>query len=111
MEAYKPETMKDFEMLKRNDCIIVQWSDNYIKHTPKSKKISCYNIYQVKKDDKEVICKRKDNHYFNYKMYLEGKSTAEEVLIIASDSYIKEVSNEEFKRLLKRGLKQNGCMI
>ena len=71
--------------LRKGDLIVVKWSDDWVRHTPGAKKIKPYNVVDVYKDSNEVICQKKGNHYFNYRMYLDGKSSAEEVLMIYLD--------------------------
>lgn len=70
---------QQFKELKKGDFIIVKWLKGYAEHTPNCKEIMSYNIYQNKSYHHEIICRIKGNHYFNYRMYLEGKSGALEV--------------------------------
>lgn len=72
---------EQFEQIKKGDLILVKWSDYYVKHTPKTKNIMFYNVYENKSKDSytEIICQRKDNHFFNYMRYLEKLSNALEV--------------------------------
>lgn len=70
---------EQFEELKKGDFITVKWCDNYVKHVPGCKKIMSYNIYENKEKQKEIICQKRNNHYFNYERYLEGLSGALEV--------------------------------
>lgn len=73
---------KQFKKLKKGDLIIVKWNDYWISHMPKSKSIMMYRVIENKESDKEIICTKKDNHYFNYKKYLEKTSVALEVFKI-----------------------------
>lgn len=70
---------EQFEELKKGDFIIVKWSEYWVRHTSKSNEIMAYNIYQNKDSDKEIICQKKDNHFFNYERYLNKTSRALEV--------------------------------
>lgn len=70
---------EQFEELKKGDFIIVKWWDYTVKHVPGCKKIMSYNIYENKANQKEIICQKRNNHYFNYENYLEGTSGALEV--------------------------------
>lgn len=72
-------TEEQFKNLKKDELILVKWTDNWVKHMPKAKNVMFYNIYQNKSEQKEIICKRKNNHYFNYDRYLQGLSSALEV--------------------------------
>lgn len=76
---------EQFEELKKGDFIIVKWWDNYVKHVPGCKRVMAYNIYQNKVDCKEIICQKKNNHYFNYERYLEGLSGALKVYRVIED--------------------------
>lgn len=82
MRSFTPDEHEDFAQLKEGDFIVVKWSDYWVKHTPGARKIMAYNVADVNQYDNEIICQKKDNHYFNWNLYLEGRSSAEEVLII-----------------------------
>lgn len=73
------DTEEQFKQLQKDDLILVKWNDYFVKHTPKSKNIMFYNVYENKVLQDEIICQIKDNHYFNYKRYLKGLSSAIEV--------------------------------
>lgn len=72
-------TVEQFEQIKKGDLLLVKWSDNFLKHTQMAKKVMLYTIYENKYTDFEIICQKKDNHYFNYMMQLSGLSSALEV--------------------------------
>lgn len=71
------ENIEQFKHLKKGDMILVRWSDYYIKHTKGIKPIMLYEIPKILGN--EVICQSRNNHYFNFKLYLEKKSVALEV--------------------------------
>ena len=73
------DNIEKFEKLNKDDLILVKWTNYFVKHTPQSKNIMFYNIYENKDNQQEIICQRKDNHYFNYDRYLKGLSNAIEV--------------------------------
>lgn len=73
---------EEFLNLKKGDILIVKWSENWLDHMSKAKEIMFYNIYENKSSCNEIICQKKDNHYFNYNLYLEGRSAALEVYTI-----------------------------
>jgi hypothetical protein len=79
MEFIELDTPTDFEYLEKGDTIIVKWSDYAVKHTPGMKKTHLYKIYDNKPDYHEIICQKRGNHYFNYRMFCLGSSAAEEV--------------------------------
>ena len=73
------DTSEKFKQLKKGDTILVKWNNYFVKHTPKSENIMAYKIYENKANQEEIICRLKDNHYFNYDRYLQGLSNALEV--------------------------------
>lgn len=70
MKLKLADKLEDFTSLKKDDIVIVKWTDFYVKHHEGSKKVQSYNIYENKTRCNEIICKLKGNHYFNYMMYL-----------------------------------------
>jgi len=81
--TYTPKCIEDFETLKKGDLILVEWDDYFVKHTPKTQKVMAYKIFEVYPEGGEIICKKKNNVYFNYTGYLVGKSHAKRVLIVS----------------------------
>ena len=71
------DNIEQFKQLKKGDMILVRWSDYYIKHTKCIKTIMFYEIQKILGN--EVICQSRNNHYFNYDMYLKRNSVALEV--------------------------------
>ena len=83
MNLIRSDTLEKVKKLKAGDMIIVKWSNNWVKHTRKSlKKKKAYNIEEIRDYNKEIICNRKNNYYFNYEMFLNGESSAEDVFLI-----------------------------
>lgn len=72
-------TIVQFEQLQIGDLILVKWKNSWVKQTPKAKSIMFYNIYDNRLETKEIICQKKDYHFFSYEMYLKGESGAKEV--------------------------------
>lgn len=70
--------IEQFQELKKNDAILVKWDENFVRHHD-TKEIMFYNISENKSDQHEIICKLKNNHYFNYGRYIEKLSSALEV--------------------------------
>ena len=70
-----------FNNLKKGDYILVKWSDYNVKHDRNINKIMSYPIVEIK-ENKEIIFKMPENHYFNWERYLLGLSGAEEVYFI-----------------------------
>ena len=83
-------TKEQFIDIKKGELILVKWAENWVRHTPRSKKVTLYSIYDIKHYDEEVICQRKDNHYFNYDRYLQGVSGALEVYRVIVDERVDE---------------------
>lgn len=79
MEFIKLKTLNDFYNLKKGDTIVVKWGDYFLSHTRNSKRIMIYEIFENRKEQTEIICQWEDNHFFNYKLHLYGKSSALEV--------------------------------
>lgn len=79
-------TVEQFEGLKKNELILVKWSDDWVRHMPKAKNVMFYNVYENKAEQGEIICQRKDNHYFNYDLYLKKSSSALEVYKVMDDN-------------------------
>lgn len=77
-------TKEEFEKLEKGELILVKWDDYFVKHTPKTINIMLYAIYENKASHEEIICQRKDNHYFNYDRHLQGLSSALEVYKVIS---------------------------
>jgi hypothetical protein len=73
------DTEEDFEKLKKGDLILVKWADYWVEHTPGADKVMLYKIHENKYQDKEIICQKKNNHFFDYEMYLNIESMALEV--------------------------------
>lgn len=83
--TYQPTTIEDFESLQKGDVIIVRWHKQFLKSHKGSKELMAYRVHEVKKDQHEIVCQLKDNHYFNYHLYLgldENKSNALEVVFV-----------------------------
>ncbi|HEY5585684.1 MAG TPA: hypothetical protein VIK78_14510 [Ruminiclostridium sp.] len=72
-------TDEQFKQIQKGDLILVKWNNYFVKHTPKSKIVMFYNVFDNKESHNEIICQRKGNHYFNYLVYLQGESSAKEV--------------------------------
>ena len=68
---------EDFQKLKKGDMIIVEWDKTGTGK--RGKKIIMYQIYEVKHSLHEIICRYNGNHYFNYRMFMERRSCANDV--------------------------------
>jgi len=87
MNITKLKKEQDFINIKKDDTIIVKWNEYWCKHhfnkkDKYHKSIQLYRIVENKKSHNEIICsmtKNRNNHYFNWKMYLNNTSQALEV--------------------------------
>ncbi len=70
MDIKELKSLEDFKSLTFGQQILVEWSDYFVKHHEKSCKVMLYRIYKHKRDQTEIICQVKENHYFNYNMFL-----------------------------------------
>jgi len=84
MNFKKLETIHDFENLKEGDRIIVKWSDYFIKNH-KAKKIKMYYEIDTIPEQQDVICQCRENHYFNWDLFVKGQSWAEEVYLVTDN--------------------------
>lgn len=76
------KTIEDFDCLQKGDFVACEFNrlvHDYPKQ-PYSKGI--FQVYEVKKNTKEVILQKKNNIYFNYEMYLEGTSNCSNIVKI-----------------------------
>ncbi len=69
MEFELLDSVEKFKQLEKEDTILVKWNDYFVKHNKNTKHIMLYEVQMILGN--EVICQKKNNHYFNYDMYLE----------------------------------------
>ena len=79
MKIIKLDTEDKFKSLKEGDLLLVKW---------KERESWCNGmlgimLYKLPSSNcghpHDIVLRKKGNHYFNYMMYLEGKSIAEEI--------------------------------
>ncbi len=73
MKLIELTTPEQFLALKKNDQLIVEWTDFYVKHHQYyggCTKIMTYYVVDNKTSHDEIILRTKGNHYFNWKMHL-----------------------------------------
>lgn len=84
MKTKKLKIYRDFAEVEKGDFLAVKWKrDSYINN--KRTRFAVYQVYENKKRTEEIILQRKNNVYFNYKLFCNpalGISNAEEVLLI-----------------------------
>ncbi|MFW6009014.1 MAG: hypothetical protein ACOCP8_07100 [archaeon] len=73
---------EQFKKLKKGDFILVKWSDDYVKHHQLKNNLGGFTIDKIQGIRNEVICCIKRNLYFNYSIYLKGKSVAKEIYFV-----------------------------
>jgi len=72
MEIKLITTVEQFVQIQKGDSLLVKWNDDFVKHTPKTKNIMFYTVYDNKSLDHEIICQKKDNHF----LYLDHANDA-----------------------------------
>jgi len=106
MKLIKIETPEQFLALKKNDQILVEWTDFVVRHRQDHggcTKVMHYYIYENKTRCDEIICRYKGNHYFNWKMYLgldtPGVNTSQAMeiyqVVTGIDSFAAIMLNQE----------------
>lgn len=81
MQIKKLETLEEFQNLKKGDTILVEWyRDPY-----KSRRIELYEIPMTQHQEDEIICNKRQNLYFNYRLHLANESNTKEVYLIKSE--------------------------
>lgn len=87
-------TLEDFESLQPGDFVACEFHRD-IHDYPKEYRFNIFSIAMVRTDTKEIICKMKNNIYFNYEMFIEGESNLKSATLITSDINKKTNSLEE----------------
>lgn len=78
MKFTKLETKEQFNKLKKDDPVLVNWGINIPPEL--------YQIYGLINDDKELLLCKSRNHYFIISMYLDGKSSAKEAYLVTQEA-------------------------
>jgi len=71
MEIIELTTPEQFKSLVSGDLLIVEFKK---KIYPLPHKINSFRIYDNKESDSEIILQKKNNIWFNWRHYLEGRS-------------------------------------
>lgn len=74
--------LEDFEALKKGDYIACEFHRDVY---PKKIRFGVFEIAMNKSNTTEIILNKKDNIYFNYKMFVEGESNLKSATLIYSD--------------------------
>lgn len=90
MKLKKLTTIEEFENLKPGDIVVVEYDEKQPYWNREMQGIKSYNIHSVKTRQKELILQIKNNHYFNYEMYLKGTSVVKNASIVLQDANGKE---------------------
>lgn len=75
IESVELKTIEDFESLKKGDFVACEFHRD-INDYPKKYRFNVFKIVDVKIHDKEVILQKKNNIYFNYKMFVDPSDGA-----------------------------------
>lgn len=73
MQTKVLKTIQDFEDLQIGDWLACEFHRNVHDH-PKTYRFKVFQVVTVRFDTKEVILQKKNNIYFNYKMFVHGES-------------------------------------
>jgi hypothetical protein len=66
-------TLNDFESIKENDILVIEWHRDSYKDNKRTR-FATYNVILNKKSHTEIILQKQNNVYFNYMMYLFPKT-------------------------------------
>ena len=79
-------TIEDFENLKRGDKLACEFYRNMHDYPKKPYRFNIFSIAKVRKDTKEVILQVKNNLYFNYEFFVNGKKgNLKQAILISCD--------------------------
>lgn len=107
MQLKKLTTIEEFENLKQGDIVVVEYDEKQPYWNKKMQGIKSYNIHSVKTRQKELILQIKNNHYFNYEMYLNGTSVVKNAYIILKND---AGDNSEVKYCKKCSYRSEMCV-
>jgi len=79
------KTIEDFEAVKVGDWLACEFNRN-IHDYPKVYRFGVFKVFEVKKNDHEIILQKKNNVYFNYKMTVDGNSILTSAVLIIPPS-------------------------
>lgn len=81
----EPKTIEDFAAIKAGDVLAVEWKGQNFKGR-RSVSFAIYEVYDnlFEKGANEIVLQKYNNVYFNFAMYLEGKSIVRSVAKIVS---------------------------
>ncbi len=77
-------TINDFVKLTKGDFVACEFHRNVHDH-PKTYRFNVFKIFIAKHSSKEIILQSKNNIYFNYEMFLAGKSNLQSIMLITQD--------------------------
>jgi hypothetical protein len=81
------KTLDDFKAVKRGDLLAVEWHrDSYIGNC--RTRLAVYKVAEVHECAAEIILQKKNNVYFNYRLFLgieDGHSNAKNVTLVKSN--------------------------
>ena len=77
------KTIEDFESLKKGSHVFCEFSRD-VHDYPKTYRASHFKIAENKSSTNEIILQKKNNIYFNYKMFVNGESNLSAIILITS---------------------------
>jgi len=81
IQAKELTTLEDFENLEKGNILACEFHRDVHDH-PRTYRFNVFNIYLNKKESTEIILQKKNNLYFNYKMFLDGESNLKSCKLI-----------------------------
>ena len=75
-------TLEDFQSIKKGDWLACTFHRD-ISDYPKKYRFNVFKVYEIIDHLKEIVLQRKNNIYFSYAMFLEGKSNLKEAVLIS----------------------------
>lgn len=73
-EFIKLDNLEQFENLKKGDVILISWNSKSEVWDKGMMGDMIYTISENRESCDEIILRYRGNHYFNYKMFLNGES-------------------------------------
>lgn len=77
-------TISDFEALKKGDIVAAEWHRDVFIGRNRGR-FSTYHVVENKAHTTEIILEKKQNIYFNYKMFIDGESNLKNIVLITHE--------------------------
>ena len=108
---------EDFIALKKGDIVACEFHRD-VNDFPKKYRFNVFKIEENKESHSEIILQKKNNIYFNWKLFLgeeEGGSNLKSIILLttedlSSDVNYKKYSYSDMKKCFSKGI-DRGCYI